>query len=148
MLVNWAAVEAISNCVVALGVCLAGWQIRESRKNRTMDFEEGIDREYRVITQRFPPEVLLKKPVADVVLQRHLSDFMNYFDLSNYEILFRKSGRISPETWLEWQDGIRQNLEFPAFRAAWTEVKNASKDRFRELRKLEELDFDTDPREW
>src|SRR5882724_2842358 len=93
MLVNWTAVEAISNCDVALGVCLAGWQIREAR-NRTMDFEDRIDREYRVITPRFPADVLLKRTISDDALQMHLSDFVNYFDLSNDEILFRKRGNM------------------------------------------------------
>ena len=140
--------EAISNCFVALGLGLTVLQIRESRKNRTTDFEDRIDREYRKICEGLPYEALLRLPISDDQLQKHFTRFVNYFDLSNDEILFRKSGRISLEAWIQWQDGIRQNLEFPAFDAAWRKVKAISKDRFRELRKLEEMKFSTDPKHW
>jgi hypothetical protein len=148
MFINCTAVEAISNRLVALGLGFTFWQLRESRKNRTMDFEDRIDREYREISKELPTVVLLKLSISDDQLNRDFKYFVIYFDLCNDENIVRKSGRINHETWLEWQDGMRQNLEFPGFAAAWKKVKIISTDRFRELRKLEELHFDTDPHEW
>ena len=147
-MINWSAVDAISNCFVALGLGLTFMQIRESRINRTMDFEDGLDREYRAISKSLPPDALLKLPISEDELRNSFSNFLNYFDLSNDEILFRKTGRVSEKTWHEWQDGMRQNFLYPAFQAAWKKVRAISTERFRELRKLEQLGFNSDPHDW
>jgi hypothetical protein len=71
-----------------------------------------------------------------------------YIDLTNEQIFLRMNGRISKATWLNWVDGIKSNLDRPAFRDAWARIKNGSDGSFSELRKLEDNGFRNDPRVW
>jgi hypothetical protein len=65
-----------------------------------------------------------------------LTAFYRYFDLTNEQIFLKNEGRISPQTWANWVDGIRMNMRRPGFVAAWAIVANRVPDSFDELRKL------------
>jgi len=73
--------------------------------------------------------------------------FFHYIDLCNEQVFLRQHGRISPATWQSWRGGIESNLRLPAFQAAWREIK-AETTTFAELRKLEEGEFNDDPKDW
>jgi hypothetical protein len=52
---------------------------------------------------------------------------------------------LRSETWNEWRDGIVQNLQRPAFKAAWDEVSGRAPESFNDLREaLEELPASAD----
>ena len=141
-------ISALANVFIALGVIGVFWQIFLTKQQNRSNFEDDLNREYREISRNLPMAAMLGEKISPSDLQSSLKYFLNYFDLTNEEILFRQIGRISTETWLYWRDGIRQNLQSPAFDAAWSQVKSASKDRFQELRKLEENKFEADPKDW
>jgi hypothetical protein len=142
------SVSAFANVVIALGVLVAVYQIRVTLKINKTKFEDKLTRQYRRITSNLPTDAMLGKPLDQVEILKYLDHFQNYFDLSNEQVFLRQTSRITKETWAHWRDGIRQNLQFPAFQFAWNLVKNASKDRFQELRKLESTNFEEDPRSW
>jgi hypothetical protein len=124
------------------------WQIRLTKKLHRYDFEDTLNREYREIMRNLPMDAKLGKPLTSDELSKSVDYFMSYFDLTNEEIHFRQAGRISTATWVYWKDGIRQNLQLPAFQAAWDLIKKGSAEIFHELRKLEESNFKGDPKSW
>lgn len=65
-----------------------------------------------------------------------LPAFYHYFDLSNEQAFLHEHGRVSDETWIEWKDGILQNLNRPAFSDAWQEVSRQANESFDELRRI------------
>ncbi len=127
---------------------LAWWQIREGRKQAVTSFEDSLAREYREIAQRIPVVALLGEPLSGSDLQANLDDFYHYIDLSNEQVFLRQRGRVRPDTWTNWRDGIQSNLKRPAFLAAWRLIKEKSPGSFEELRRLETANFQADPRDW
>jgi hypothetical protein len=85
--------------------------------------------------------------LTDEEHERALDEFYHYIDLSNEQVFLRQRKRISAATWLNWRDGIRSNLDRPAFARAWQEIKERSGN-FAELRRLEAEGFQSDPAEW
>jgi hypothetical protein len=144
----WDEISALANVFIALGVIGVFLQVWVTTKQHRSNFEDELNREYREISRNLPIAAMLGEGISPSDIQSNLKYFLNYFDLTNEEILFRQVGRISKETWQYWRDGIRENLQYPAFSAAWSQVKSASADRFQELRKLEESRFEADPKDW
>jgi hypothetical protein len=143
------AVSALANVVIAFGVLAAVYQVRITLRINKTNFEDTLSREYREIARNLPRDAMLGRPLTPMDVLNSLDDFLTYFDLSNEQIFLRQANRISKETWKYWCDGIRQNLQFPAFQTAWNMVKkDAAEDRFQELRKLESTNFVQDPRSW
>jgi hypothetical protein len=44
--------------------------------------------------------------------------------------------RITDEAWMEWRDGIKGNMELPAFKEVWLEVSRKFRDSFKELKSV------------
>ena len=82
-------------------------------------------------------------------MKGHLDEIYNYIDLTNYQIFLRKQNRIRSQTWEILQDGMKANLELPAFKRGWEMIKERTPDNFfEELRCLEISKFETDPKSW
>lgn len=138
----------ISSIAMTMAVGVAAWQLWLSRIQARAEFEDQLSREYREIVRRIPAEALLGVELNEDQAREALSAFLSYFDLTNEQVFLRKQGRIRKETWRQWRDGIRSTLERPAFMGAWRDVQNRSAGSFSELRTLEALGFEIDPRKF
>jgi hypothetical protein len=140
-------VSALASVVSASGLVLAYWQLKLMKRQAVTQFEDNLAREYRQLTARLPAKAMLGAELTDDEYGRDLDEFIHYIDLSNEQVFLRQCKRISLATWRNWRDGIRSNLNRPAFARAWWEIKERS-DNFSELRRLEAEGFQSDPAEW
>lgn len=139
---------ALGVLFTAIGVFLAWRQILFTKRQAIVQFEDSLAREYREIMQELPVGTWLGEELDGEEYINALDSFYRYIDLSNTQIFLRQKGRVSPETWEEWREGIEWNLSRPAFRRAWIEIKSRAEDIFEELRRLENSGFKDDPRNW
>ena len=142
-----AIVSAAATCVAAAGVWYARSQLRTSREIAQLQFEDALTREYRELASRIPTGALLGDELNEAEYQDSFDEIFRYVDLSNEQASLRQRGRVTPEVWESWREGIRANLQLPAFARAWSEIKQRSKS-FDELRRLESQQFASDPKEW
>lgn len=142
-----AAISAAATCVAAAGVWYARVQLRTSREIAQLQFEDGLAKEYRELANRLPTKALLGQDLTDEEYKDSFDELFRYVDLSNEQVSLRQRGRINGVVWASWRDGIQGNLVLPAFRRAWSEIKERSSS-FDELRRLEREDFKLDPRGW
>src|SRR5688500_13064586 len=132
-----AVATAIGTAVTAVGVFMAGWQIKESRRLSRTEFEDGLAHQYREIIREIPVKALLGDRLEPAELNVALQFFYSYIDLTNDQIFLRQQGRVSAETWENWRDGIKSFMSMPAFVAAWQKIKDKPTTKFDELRRLE-----------
>jgi hypothetical protein len=128
-------VNSIAAVIAAAGVVAAFAQLWMSRRQARATYEDGLVGQYRAIVKDLPIEALLGENLAPEMRQHHLGSFFRYFDLSNEQAFLFGRGRISAETWNDWQTGICQNLRRPAFAAAWEEISSRAPESFDELRR-------------
>ncbi|MFN4244065.1 MAG: hypothetical protein ACK4PI_12620 [Tepidisphaerales bacterium] len=140
--------NATANLSIALGLFITMWQIKLQVQQAVTDFEDDLDREYREISLALPIEALLGETLSPEAHAKALEQFHRYFDLTNQVIFLRQTGRLSDLRWETWLDEIRVNLDKPAFKAAWDEIRRRAPGEFILLRRLESTAFDTDPRDW
>jgi len=140
-------VSAGAAVVSALGLFLTFWQVRLVKKLATTQFEDTLGREYRELAGRLPTKALLGEKLTNEEHAAAMDEFIHYIDLCNEQVFLRRCERITLTTWEYWRDGIRTNLEQPAFARAWAEIKTRSTN-FRELRRLEVEGFQCDPAQW
>ena len=146
---NWIdLLTTLGSGATALGVFLAWWQIRESRRQAVTAFEDTMASQYRSLVQEIPVEALLGEALDEKIYRENLSEFYHYIDLTNEQIFLRTRGRISREAWENWCDGIRTILGKPAFARAWQEISDRSPGSFEELRRLVNCGYAEDPIEW
>ena len=131
-------VSAIANCVMAVGVLLVLWQIWLTKKLATTQFEDSMAKEYRELAAKIPTKAFLGDDLTEEEYKQTFDEFYHYIDLSNEEAFLWERKRVTEKTWEYWLDGIKWNLSRPAFKRAWTEVKEKDKKSFQELRRLEE----------
>jgi hypothetical protein len=141
----WNTIAAIAT---AIGVAVATWQIRESRKLSQSSFEDSLDQQYRQLAHGIPVDALIGKNVDRSVEGETRELIYNYLDLCNEQTFLRKKNRIVKDTWCDWCSGIKSHLDKPAFKAVWDEVKMESPGAFSFLEKLESEGFINDPRTW
>ena len=140
-------VTGIANVVVAVGVWYARDQLKSTREIAQLQFEDSLGREYRELANRLSPHALLGHDLDELKYEEAFDELFHYVDLSNEQIRLRQCGRVSKEVWDAWADGIRTNMELPAFARAWEEIK-AKSSSFQELRRfLSDSSLD-DPRHW
>jgi hypothetical protein len=125
-----------SSLATAVGVFLAGWQLRATKQQQQSSFEDSFTSQYREIVHSLPLPAMLGEALADDELKAALPAFYRYFDLCNEQAFLREKKRIRTDTWLEWTEGIKQNLNRPAFRDAWLEIDSRADGSFDELRQL------------
>jgi hypothetical protein len=58
----WNTIAALAT---AIGVAVAAWQIRESRKLAQSSFEDSLDQQYRALAHGIPVDALIGKEVAE-----------------------------------------------------------------------------------
>lgn len=141
-------IGAISGVATALGVLFAGVQLMLSKQQTRTDFEDSLNRDYRDTIRSIPVEAMFGDPLSDALKEKHLADFYRYIDLTNEQVFLRQQGRVSKATWINWADGIRDNMSRPAFASAWILIKGRAVNSFEELRRLEESGYKADPKEW
>jgi hypothetical protein len=142
-------VNAVASVATAIGVLLAGWQIRTAKETARSEFENMLTQQYREISQRIPMRALLGKKLSAQEWNDTLDDFFRYIDLSNEQVFLRQNNRISKATWRLWCEGIKLKLELESFKDAWVYFKQESPESFKELQMLELKDnFKSDPRKW
>lgn len=147
--VKWIdVVSAVAASVSALAVILAMLQLRTTKAINQLEFEDGLDKEYRDLVARIPTKALLGSGLSPREYRDAIDELYRYFDLCNQQVFLRKRKRISLEGWVQWCAGIQYNLEsLPTFKRAWNDTKSRC-DSFKELRKSEEKKFKDDPANW
>jgi hypothetical protein len=139
--------ETVGSLATAIGVCIAAWQIWESKKLAQTSFEDGLDQQYRKLIMDIPVDALIGQPITN--RNEELREIIyNYLDLCNEQTYLRQGKRISKSRWKEWNDGIKDNLSKPAFKEVWNEIKNKAPKTFTALDLLEEGEFKIDPAKW
>jgi hypothetical protein len=147
--INWLElVSTLASVVMAVGVVFAWWEIRLTQKQAVMAFEDDFDREYREIIRQIPAKALLGGDLDEAEFGEAFRYLFQYIDLSNEQVFLRQIGRISPETWETWREGIEMNLRQRAFKRAWEQIKAQASDTFTELQRLERSGFKEDPVSW
>jgi|SRR5947209_10122352 len=141
-------IQLLATVATPIAVFLAWWQLKLTKQQSIVAFEDSIAREYREIADRLPIGALLGEELSDTEHSGALKSFHRYIDLSNEQAFLRINRRITATTWQDWAAGIKSNLRRPAFKRAWEEIKRRAPDTFAELRRLEESGFGTDPARW
>ena len=144
---DWNAVSAIANSVMAIGVFLALWQLKITKRVAQLQFEDGLAREYRDLAAKIPTKAFYGAALSEDEHRTSRDEFFRYIDLSNEQVSLRIRNRVSRTVWESWCAGIQYNLSLPAFARAWSEGKDRTKS-FSELRRLELHGFATDPSRW
>ena len=121
--------------------------LKTSRELAQLSFEDALAKEYRELAGQLSKKALMGKVLDDREYEDTFDELYRYVDLTNEQISLRARGRITPEVWCSWSEGMKSNLALPAFARAWTEIKARSCG-FEELRRLEHESFSTDPKEW
>ena len=130
---NWNALAAIATAVAAVAAA-AGFlatvrQIKAAARQDRTEWEDELTREYRQIVRHLPLSARLNGQMQDGDIEKFLSIFLDYFDLSNHL-------------------GIKGVLQAGPFAAAWSIIKQRNPDLFAELKALEATGFDADPAGW
>ncbi len=144
---NAPAISAIAAVCTVFGVWLAYSQLNMSQKIAQLQFEDSMVKEYRNLVHRLPTKALLGQELSDWEFQKAFDEFFHYIDLSNEQVFLRQQGKVGQKVWINWSEGIKNNLSLPAFRKAWRKIEKESNS-FQELRRLEKADFKDDPKKW
>ncbi len=115
---------------------MAAYQLFITRQQATTSFEDTLNVQYRQAIKCLPLAALLGEPLTEPELARLLPHFYRYFDLCNEQAFLFSLGRVSAKTWKNWEEGIKGNMNRPAFRVAWNEVARRASGDFDYLRKL------------
>jgi hypothetical protein len=142
------ALNAAAAIATALGLAFAVIQLRIAARQSVTDFEDTMAAEYRALAASLPIEALLGGTLSDEQHQDSLDEFYHYFDLSNGQVFLRHKGRVSQRTFEFWCGGIKTHLARPAFARAWADISKRIPNDFKELRRLIDENYRTDPKEW
>lgn len=127
-------------------------ELKQTKIIAQLQFEDTLEKEYRDLAARIPTDALIGGVLSPRQYKAAFDEIFRYFDLSNKQVMLRKQERIGDSTWKNWQSGIKFNLSLPAFRKAWIDIKEKTDSQksefFSELRKLEETNFQCDPKSW
>ena len=143
MEINWNAISAIASSVSALAVILAMLQLRLAKRVSQLQFEDGLAKEYRDLTNRLPTKILLGARLSRDEYKSTFDELFHYIDLSNEQCMLRSQGRVGRDVWKSWSEGIEVNLKLQAFSETWNDIKGRTES-FQELRELEK-NFKKDP---
>jgi hypothetical protein len=142
-------ISAIAAFLSMCGVLLVWKQLILTKSIAQLQFEDTLEKE---LVSNIPTKALLDSDLTEEEYRQNFDELFRYFDLSNRQVSLRKDGRISEATWVNWLVGIRFNMSLPAFAKAWGEIKSRTEehagDFFSELRMLDALKFDSDPKSW
>ena len=140
--------RVVASIATAVGVAIAAWQIRRNAEQTRTSFEDSLNKEYRELMRPIPLKALVGDSVTAEEVEAAGEAIYNYLDFCNQQIYLRKQKRIRKATWLEWQEGMKINLELPLFAEVAEKVFAKLPYIFSELQKLQESGFEADPAEW
>lgn len=142
-------VTAIASVASAVGIFFAFFQLQFSKKISQLQFEDSFAKEYRELLRSLPAVILIgtERPEEELYKEK-FDELYRYIDLTNEQICLRQNGRIGNDVWKNWQAGIAHNLALPAFKRAWEDIKSKNGGIFSELRRLENENFKSDPKDW
>lgn len=134
--------QALASVAAVVYVILTWQQIRLFRKQAITTFEDGLTAQYRRIMENIPTDIWLGSSLKNLDKGRQdqcRDAIYRYIDLSNEQAFLHAKKRVTEEVWKEWNQGIKGNMELPAFKEVWTEVAAKWPDSFRELRSAIQL---------
>lgn len=140
--------DGIASIATAVGVCIAAWQISESKKKSSAAFEDSFDQQYRELSYSIPVNAFLGKDLREDEKDNAREAVYNYLDLCNEQVYQRTKKRISESRWSEWFGGIESNLKRPFISAVWYEVEESAAGSFSFLERLENEGYSIDPAKW
>ena len=76
-------VQALASIATAGSIVFAGWQLRASKAQARIQFEDSLSSQYRELAARLPVRAFLGKELLEKELEDALPVFYEYFDLSN-----------------------------------------------------------------
>lgn len=138
-------VQTGTSIATALGVAVAAWQLVLTKRQAQSQLEDSFAEQYRRICARLPLAALLSQRLADGELESSLRAFYEYFDLSNEEAFLAARGRLRPETWANWREGIEHHMARPGFQQAWARLLPHLDGSFDDLRPLLRANFGKQP---
>jgi hypothetical protein len=129
-----AVITAIGAIATAVAVVVGVNQLRVAKQLAQTAFEDELTSEYRSVVASLPVEAFYR----DASLTPGDADwqsFLKYVNLSNHQLWLAKQERIGRRTAAHWEQAIKDNLQLPAFRLAWSEIAHSvPKDFFQTLR--------------
>jgi len=129
--------QALASIATVFLVILTWQQISLVRKQATTTFEDSLAAQYRGIMENIPTDIWLGSRLRTLDKERQdqcRDAIYRYIDLSNEQAFLHTKKRVSDEAWSEWIEGIKGNMELPAFKEVWAEVAQKQPDSFTELR--------------
>jgi hypothetical protein len=123
---DWLAVAAISQGIVALFVLIGVAGLRQGRRQRIIAYEDRFEERYWSLMERLSLEALraaVEAPAAPY--DRQDSDLLvarSYFRLCETQLNVRASGWITDATWKLWEQGITNRMGRYPFNVAWREI--------------------------
>jgi len=87
--------------------------------------------------ENIPTDIWLGSPLKTLDKERQSQcrdAIYRYIDLSNEQAFLHTKKRVTDEAWNEWIEGIKSNMELPAFKEVWGEVAQKYRSSSRELR--------------
>ena len=132
-----------------ISVIIALVQVFRNTEQSKTTFEDSLTKEYREIIRRIPYKALVGESLnGDENKNEAFNEIFNYMDLCNEQIFLRMSGRVRRKTWLNWQEGMKTNFSLTNFGFAVTEVFDKMPNNFKELKKVKDHEYNTDPKRW
>lgn len=120
---------------------------RNANQSKTT-FEDSLTKEYREIIRKIPYKALVGDNVSEKEENIAFNEIFNYMDICNEQIFLRIEGRIRKNTWLNWQEGMKTNFSTQIFKLVSEDVFEKVENNFKELKKVQELEYNTDPKKW
>lgn len=129
--------QALASVAAVVYVILTWHQIRLFRKQATTTFEDGLTAQYRRIMENIPTDIWLGSQLETLDAERKTQcrdAIYRYIDLSNEQAFLHTKKRVTDEAWKEWIEGINGNIDLPAFKEVWAEIRQKHPDSFKELK--------------
>jgi len=129
-----------------VGVAL--FQIWRNAEQSKTTFEDSLTKEYREIIRKISYKALVGDELNGDEKNEAFNEIFNYMDICNEQIFLRMSGRVRHDTWLNWQEGMKTNFSLSIFKTASKEVFDKLPSNFKELKKVQGSEYNTDPKKW
>jgi hypothetical protein len=129
--------QALASVATVVLVILTWQQIRLVRKQATTTFEDSLTAQYRRVMENIPTDIWLGSQLKTLDKERQVrcrDAIYRYIDLSNEQAFLHTKNRVTDEAWDEWSQGIKGNMELPAFKEVWSDVAQRYQGGFKELR--------------
>ena len=115
--------------VVGLGILGIVTQVWSVRRSARLTFEQHFTDRYRQVVACIPLSHLWGDCETHIDVPDGMDPaaveraYFDYFELCEEQFYYRRSGRISNNTWRDWAIGITSNARLPTFRSAWLDFE-------------------------